>query len=263
MAGSMEKAVRLTHTAWVVASKDMRLYYLRPGTLMFGVLFPLFLFFSFAVGRDLPVEVMLPALVAISLFFGSSSTGPMAIPTERKTKTYERLLVSPTPPMGILLGQTLGGFVFGLIFSTVPILLSLFWFNLAVNNVVGLVIAMALSSFAFSSLGIMFAALPTDNPGDVMMILNFVRLPLLFVSGLFIPLGSLGSGGLLLAAFSPLTYANDLLRWSMGGGNYFDPLLDLVGLLIFSIIFLGVGATLHERIRRKDLLARKRGQKGG
>lgn len=263
MAMNMEKVVRLVNTTWVVASKDMRLYYLRPGTLMFGVLFPLFLFLSFAVGRDLSADVMIPALVAISLFFGSSSTGPMAIPTERKTKTYERLLVSPTPPLGILLGQTLGGFIFGLIFSMVPVLLGLFWFDLTVNSVIGLIIAMALSSFVFSSLGIMFAAIPTENPGDVMMMLNFVRLPLIFISGLFIPLDSLGSVGVMLATFSPLTYTNDLLRWSMGGGNYFDPMLDLIGLLIFSIIFLAVGAFLHERIRKKDILARKRGQKGG
>ena len=46
--------------AWAVARKDMRIYYLRPGNLMFGVLFPVFLFFSFAVGRDLPAAVLIP-----------------------------------------------------------------------------------------------------------------------------------------------------------------------------------------------------------
>ena len=38
--------------SWAIAKKDMRIYYIKPGTLMFGVLFPLFMFLSFAVGKN-------------------------------------------------------------------------------------------------------------------------------------------------------------------------------------------------------------------
>ena len=36
-----------------------------------------------------------------------------------------------------------------------------------------------------------FAAYPTESPGDIMSMLNVVRLPLLFISGVFIPLSSI------------------------------------------------------------------------
>jgi ABC-2 type transport system permease protein len=247
--------------AWAVAKKDMRIYYLRPGNLMFGILFPIFLFLSFAVGRDLPVEVLIPGLTAMAMFFGSSSTGAMAIPTERRTKTYERLLVAPIPPLSILLGQTLGGFIFGAAFAAVPIALGVIWFTMAIANIGAMLIAIVISSFAFSALGIMIAALPSENPGDVMMLLNFVRLPLLFVSGIFVPLQDAGNIGIILAAISPLTYSNDLLRWSVGGDSYFGPAIDVAGIVLFSVVFLALALWLHERARKTDRLGGKLGRK--
>ncbi len=252
------RPVRYLTAAWAVAWKDMRIYYFRPGNLMFGVLFPVFLFFSFAVGRDLPVEILIPGLTAMAMFFGSSSTGAMAIPTERKTKTYERLLVAPIHPISILLGQTLGGFIFGALFASVPIVLGIAWFGMPVASSPVLVLAIALSSFTFSTLGIMFAAIPTESPGDIMMLLNFVRLPLLFVSGIFISLDDVGDIGLVLAAISPLTYSNDLLRWAVGGTSYFGPAIDVLGIILFAIVFLALALLLHERVRKSDRTAGKR-----
>ena len=37
--------------AWAVTVKDVKVYYLRPGMIMFGFMMPLFLFFSFSVRR--------------------------------------------------------------------------------------------------------------------------------------------------------------------------------------------------------------------
>lgn len=235
-----------------IMKKDMRIYYIRPGTIMFGILFPVFLFISFALGRDLPVEVLVPALTAMAMFFGSSSTGAMAIPTERRTRTYERLLVAPVPPISILIGETLGGFVFGAAFAAVPIGIGLLWFGMGIASAPVLLLAVLLSSFAFSAMGIMFAAIPTENPGDVMMALNFVRLPLLFVSGVFIPLKDAGPLGTALATASPLTYANDLLRWAIDGAGRFIPAVDVLGIALFSTAFLALALWLHERVRTSD-----------
>ena len=66
---------RELRSAWAITKKDARIYYLRPGSIMFGILFPLFLFISFAIGRDLPAGVLVPGLMAISVFFAASSIG--------------------------------------------------------------------------------------------------------------------------------------------------------------------------------------------
>ena len=39
--------------AWTVTVKDMKVYYLKPGMVMFGFLMPFFMFFSFSVKREM------------------------------------------------------------------------------------------------------------------------------------------------------------------------------------------------------------------
>jgi len=69
---------------WAIAVKDMRTYYTRPPSIMFGILFPFSLFLSFSIGRNVPIAQMIPVLIAQTLFFASSSIGPVVIPMERR-----------------------------------------------------------------------------------------------------------------------------------------------------------------------------------
>ena len=51
--------------AWTVAVKDVRVYYLRPGMIMFGFLMPFFMFFSFSVKRDVGAAEGVARLLAM------------------------------------------------------------------------------------------------------------------------------------------------------------------------------------------------------
>ena len=235
--------------SWAITKKDARIYYLRPGTMMFGLMFPLFLFISFAVGRDLPPQALIPGLMAITIFFSSSSVGPMAVPTERRMKTHERMITAPISPLSILLGEIAGGAVYGAAMTAIPLIIGVAWYGFTIDHPIGLLASVALISFGFSAMGIMFSAMPTENPGDVMMILNFVRLPLLFVSGIFIPIDEMGRYGI-ITLISPLTYANDMIQYSVRGSSAFRPEIDALGIAAFTLLFLWVGVTLHERSRK-------------
>ncbi|MCW3991516.1 MAG: ABC transporter permease, partial [Candidatus Bathyarchaeota archaeon] len=70
--------------SWAITVKDVRVYYLRPPALMFGILFPVALFFTFTVGRNIPSDRLIPVLAAQTVFWSSSSIGPVAIPMERR-----------------------------------------------------------------------------------------------------------------------------------------------------------------------------------
>lgn len=235
--------------AWAITKKDARIYYLRPGTLMFGLMFPFFLFISFAVGRNLPSEVLIPGLMAITIFFSSSSVGPMAVPTERKTKTYERMITAPVSPLSILLGEIMGGAVFGSIMIVIPLFIGRIWYGIHITHPIVFIATIALISFGFSAMGIMFSAIPTENPGDVMMVLNFIRLPLIFVSGIFIPIDQMGKYGV-ATIISPLTYAKDIIQYSVTGDSFYGPMIDILGVTIFTVLFLWVGVSMHEKSRK-------------
>ncbi|MBE0524330.1 MAG: ABC transporter permease [Methanosarcinales archaeon] len=248
---SLYRLERELASAWAITKKDIRIHYLTPAVIMFGILFPVFLFISFAVGRDLPLLELIPGLMAITIFFSASSTGPMAVPTERRNKTYDRLITAPISPFSILLGGTLGGFIFGGIIASIPLVIGILWFGVEVNNLFALIVGISMASFGFSAMGIMFAAIPTENPGDVMMMLNFIRLPLLFISGIFIPINAMGDYWF-VTVLSPLTYSVDILRYAIGGGNYYSLVWDVAGLLVYTCLFFIFGFLLHERTRSHE-----------
>jgi len=217
---------------------------------MFGVLFPLFMFLSFAVGKNAPAATLIPGLISITILFSSSSIGPMVIPTERRVKTFERLVSAPISFYSIILGKTLGGFLFSLAISVIPLFIGLLWFETQIISLIALIAGLSLASYCFATLGIMFASFPTENPGDIMMLLNFVRLPLIFISGLYIPIGSLPAWGQIAAAFSPLTYANDLVRYALEGKTLYGPVSDSVVLILFTAAFLFIGMRLDKKFRK-------------
>jgi len=73
-----------------------------------------------------------------------------------------------------------------------------------------------------------------DTPPKVMMVLNLVRLPLMFISGIFIAIATLPLYGRVLSWFSPVSYAADLLYKGLGFKDYFGMLTDVLMLLAFT-----------------------------
>ena len=227
----------------------MRVYYIKSPVLMFGFMFPLFLFLSFAVGGSLTPASLISGLTAITILFSSSSIGPGVIPTERRVKTFERLISAPISLQTVLLGKTLGGFIFSVAVALISLLIGFFWFGMKVEDILALTVGVGLSSFSFSALGIMFASYPTENPGDVMLMLNFLRLPLIFISGVFLPIGQMPLWGQAIALLSPLTYSNDLIKYGLEGHTLYGSEIDTIILILFTIAFLTVGTKLHEKYR--------------
>lgn len=243
---------RETRVAWAIALKDMRTYYTRPPSLMFGILFPFSLFLSFSIGRNAPLATQMPILIAQTLFFASSSIGPVVIPSERANQTFDRFFTSPVSLLAILMGKTLAGIIFGIGISIIPIIVGMAFFGSQIVNIGALVACMALSSLGFSAMGIMFASLPGQSPGQVMMPLNFIRIPLLFISGVYTPVGDLPSWGQIGSMLSPLTHTIELARYALGGETFFGPVVNIIVLAFYTVLFLFMGIRFHLMNQRKE-----------
>ena len=103
-----------------------------------------------------------------------------------------------------------------------------------------------IAAFCFSSLGLLISAPPTDNPSNIMMLSSMIKFPLLFISGIFVPISSMGKWKF-ISYISPLTYYTDLARYSIGGTNNFSPIVDLLALLGFSILFFIIAIRWHKK----------------
>jgi ABC-2 type transport system permease protein len=236
--------------AWAILVKDVRVYYLTPPMIMMGLLMPFFMFFSFSVQRGMAPQAGVARLLALTTFFTASSAGPVIIPLERRTRTYDRLLAAPTSLVTILVGKSLVGAFFGLAVSLVPLVAGLALFDVSIADPVLLIVSVILSAGVFSTLGILFASGSAQSPGQVLMPSTLLRWPLLFVSGIFIPLEEMAPWTRAISYLSPLTYAQDLLNHAVFRSGTQSQLLDLVVLFCLMVLFLLPALKLHDRSRR-------------
>lgn len=236
--------------AWVVTLKDMKVYYLRPGMIMFGFLMPFFMFFSFSVRREMDAAQSIARLLALTTFFTAAAAGPFIIPLERRLGTYDRLLAAPMSLPTLLLGKTAVGAIFAIATSAFALLVGILAFGSLVAWPGLLVVSIVLASFSFSALGLIFGSIPTRDPGAVQMPSTLLRWGLLFISGVFIPLPEMSSLARAVAYLSPLTYAQDLMNHSVMGEGLLNLWLDLAVLLLSGLLFLAPSAWMHRRSRR-------------
>jgi len=149
--------------SWAITVKDMKIYYLRPPALMFGILFPVALFFSFTVGRNMPSEKLISVLCAQTVFWAASSIGPVAIPMERRLRTFERFLSAPISLLSILWGKMMAGFIFGIGITSIASGIGIIWTNRVVTDIFALPIIVTSFEFRFKAGISIFWLLPLKN----------------------------------------------------------------------------------------------------
>jgi ABC-2 type transport system permease protein len=239
--------------SFAIVKKNVRIYYSKGPVVIFGLLIPFFLFLSFYIGRNLPAESLIPGLLGMTAFFTATSVGPAIIPWEARAKTLERLISSPISLWAIFLGDVLSSFLFGVFVSIFPIIAGVF-LGIELTSLPILALGILLAAFCFASLSILLSSYPpTDTPASVMMISSMIKFPLVFISGIFIPIEELPAWGKTLSSISPLTYFTDLARHSMQGRSYYPVELDFAALVVFTVVFLILAIKIHERTMPKRL----------
>jgi ABC-2 type transport system permease protein len=152
----------------------------------------------------------------------------------------------------VILGDILASFAFGIVISLVPIIIGLAM-GVAISSPVVFAIAVVLAALCFAALGNVFSIPPTNLPATVNMIASVVKFPVVFISGIFISLNELPAWAQGIAYISPLTYFTDIARHSMQSEGHLPVYIDLLALLAFTLLFLTVAVTLHQRTMPKRI----------
>ncbi len=239
----------------LVAEKDMWIYYTKPPVLMFGFLFPFFIFLAFSLGRGADLHLMFPGLAAMFVFFVASSVGPLITPWEKHFGTFERLLSFPVTINTFILGDVVAGMLYGIIINIIIIAIGIaaLGYEMSVFAVLLTAISFIIGAFCYSSLGILLASPKSTNPSTIMLLSSVIRFPLIFISGIFVPLASLGGVARVVAYCSPITYLVDAFDLSLLGSAVMPIVLDWGVLIGFSIAFIFLARVLHRRNLIKGL----------
>jgi len=231
--------------AIAISKKDLAIYYLRGPVLIQGLLIPAFLFVAFSLKREMSIEFLIPGLLGMALFFAVSAITPVIAPWETKMKTFERLISSPISLWAIILGDIIASVIFGLIIMSFVLLAGIILLGGEIISI-PLVLGVIIAAFCFSALGTLISSPPADNPSNIMLFATLIKFPLIFISGIFVPISEMG-GFKILSYISPLTYFTDLARYSIEGTSYFMPVLDIIALLAFAVVFFMLSVTWHKK----------------
>ena len=233
--------------SWAIAKKDIRIYYIKGPVLIFGVFMPLFLFFAFLMGsRQLPLSFLISGLIGMSLFFTATAVSPAIFPWEGQAKTLERLASCPISVEAIVFGDMIASTLFGIGITIITVIIGL---ALGLSLIHGILLAAAilLAACCFSAIGMLLAVPPTNAPSNIMMLSSLIKFPLIFISGIFVPLEQMPAWGLALSMISPLTYFMDLVRYAFTDIHYFPVWVNIAALIMFTLVFTVGTMYLHKK----------------
>ncbi len=195
------------------------------------------------------IQFLAPGIVAMSILFTAVFSGIEVI-WDKQFGFLKETLVAPVPRWLVMLGRTLGG-------ATVATLQGVIVFFLALLvgfrpvSIVGLpaaLLIMFLIAFVFTALGTAIASVLEDMQG-FQLIMNFLVMPIFFLSGALFPLEGLPTAITDITKINPLSYGIDALRGIFEGVLHFGYGADFSVLFITAVILLAIGSFLFSRIQ--------------
>lgn len=241
----------MSEVMYIMILRQLKKYW-RSKARLFGsfaqpVLFLLALGFGFgpiyaAAGQGDYLQFLAPGIIVMSVLFTAMFNGIEVI-FDRQFGFLKETLVAPVSRTIIMLGKALGGTAVAVIQGIIIFFITLLvgfrpeFFGLFVGFLFLIVIALL-----FTSLGIMVASRMTDMHAFP-LIINFLIMPLFFLSGALFPIEGLK----LIPYFNPLTYGVDAFRGSLTGTYAINPLISLAVLLVCTVVVLFLGARLFSK----------------
>jgi ABC-2 type transport system permease protein len=195
------------------------------------------------------IQFLAPGIVCMSVLFTAIFSGIDLI-WDRQFGFLKETLVAPVSRFQIVLGKTLGGATVALIQGLLVLALTLFvgYRPHSVELLLASVFFMFLIALLFTCLGVVIASILEDMQG-FQMIMNFLVMPIVFLSGAFFPLEGLPKPVYFVAKIDPLSYGVSALRAVMTGTTSTGLLLDFIVLSSVTLCLLLLGSYLFEKIQ--------------
>jgi ABC-2 type transport system permease protein len=219
------------------------------------VLFLLALGFGFGpiyerAGQGNYIQFLAPGIIGMTILFASVLSGVELI-WDRQFGFFKEMLVAPVPRITIMIGRTVGGasvaVVQGLLVMVICLLAG--FRSADPKGWLLALVFMVLMALTFTAFGTAVASLISDFQA-FQLVVNFMVMPMFFVSGALFPLKDAPRALQAIARLDPVSYGVDGLRTALsGGGSHFGVGVDLGALLVIAAGLLALGAFLFSKIQ--------------
>lgn len=194
------------------------------------------------------IEFIGPGIITMGIIFTAMFSG-IEIIWDRQFGFLKETLVAPVSRFTIMIGRTLGGATVA-VFQGVIIFILAFLVGFRPVDLQWLPIAftfMALIALLFTALGTLVASLMEDMQAFP-LIMNFLVMPMFFLSGAIFPIKGVPSSIMFLAKINPLSYGVDGIRVALVGETYFGLTTDYLVVASITAILLIIGSYLFSKI---------------
>lgn len=224
------------------------------GSLAQPLLFLLALGYGFGsvyqkAGEGNYLNFLAPGIIGMSILFTSIFAG-MEVIWDRQFGFLKETLVAPMSRFNIMIGRTLGGATVATIQGILVMAISmLFGFHpVSWFAIIPAIFIMFLVALLFTSLGTMIASLLDDMQG-FQLIMNFLVMPVFFLSGALFPLQGLPNVLAVIARLDPLSYGIDAFRGLLINAGHYGLGVDVLALGAITLLFLSLGSYFFRKIQ--------------
>ncbi|HZS55896.1 MAG TPA: ABC transporter permease [Bryobacteraceae bacterium] len=200
-------------------------------------------------GEGSYIQFIAPGVIAMTVLFSSVFSG-IGLLWDRQFGFLKETLVAPVPRIQIMFGRTLGAATVAVIQGLLVLVISF----IAGFRIVNLKAAPLALVFMLLIAGL-FAALGTtigsvlQNMQGFQLIMNFLVMPIFFLSGALYPLNNLPKLFAMVTSIDPLAYGVDALRTILIGVTHFGLVWDAAVLLVIGGMLLLIGSHFFSKIQ--------------
>lgn len=167
-------------------------------------------------------QFVFPGVIAMSVLT-TAIFSAVSIVWDREFGFLREMLVAPVSRASLVLGKALGGATVATLQGAIMLVLApAVGVHITLGMVVGVFAAAALMAFSLTSMGILVAS-RIEKMESFQIVMQFLLLPMLFLSGALFPLSGLPSWLTVLTRINPVTYAVDPLRRAVFAAQDLSP----------------------------------------
>jgi len=195
------------------------------------------------------IQFLVPGIISMSILFLAVFSG-ISVIWDRQFGFLKETMVAPVPRWQIMLGRTLGGATVAILQGFIVFAISfLAGFRFGNFSMLPMTfVFMALIALIFTALGTAIASVLEDMHG-FQLIMNFLVMPIFFLSGALFPLDNLPKALNIIVRFNPLSYGVDGIRATLNGTSQFGLMPDFWISFIAVVFLIGIGSYLFNKIQ--------------
>lgn len=252
----VKKAINTVYTMWL---REMLRFWRSKSRIIGALATPLFFLvvlgagfsssFQTTSGRPFDKSYLAPGLIGMAVLF-SSLMGGVSIIWDREFGFLKEILIAPVSRFFVALGKAVGGVTTAMIQGILIMIIA--WLigvkYVSILGVLGSIAVMFISGIGFIGLGIALASKIESHEG-FQMVMSFLTMPLVLLSGAFFPISNLPSWLEVFVYANPLTYGVEAIRFFLLGSFTIPVSLSITVMVLFAFAMTALGGRMFGKMR--------------